>query len=124
VCCAAGAVTRLCTGLWCKTLLHGHRMQVELLLWDGPRGGQTEVLPMAEGECGQWSIQVLHLFCDLPLTLGHEGKTPCKPDSAVPAGPYGLAGPVLQVPAEGVLALVARAGDAGGHGPLRAQPGR
>ena len=32
--------------------------QVELLLWDGPRGGEATVLPLAEGDRGQWSIQV------------------------------------------------------------------
>ena len=34
------------------------QQQVELLLWDGPRGGEAEVLPLSEGDCGQWSIEV------------------------------------------------------------------
>lgn len=33
-------------------------LQVELLLWDGPRGGHAEVLPMQRGDAGSWSVEV------------------------------------------------------------------
>lgn len=31
---------------------------VELLLWEGPRGGESLVVHMAEGAQGEWSAQV------------------------------------------------------------------
>lgn len=34
------------------------QMQVELLLWDGPRGGQAETLLMVEGTSGVWTAMV------------------------------------------------------------------
>ena len=36
-------------------------LQVELLLWDGPRAGHAEVLPMHRGDAGSWSVKVNRL---------------------------------------------------------------
>ena len=33
-------------------------LQVDLLLWTGPRGGQAEVIPMNPGVQGTWSLSV------------------------------------------------------------------
>ena len=44
---------------------------MELLLWEGPRGGQAEVLPLAKGERGQWSIQVAASALRAALPVEH-----------------------------------------------------
>jgi hypothetical protein len=41
---------------------------VELLLWDRPRGGEPQTLPMTEDRLGVWTVEVSnvafpHLFC-------------------------------------------------------------
>ena len=47
-------------------------LQVELLLWDGPRGGHAEVLPMQRGDAGTWSAKVGRLDTTMQLGLmGH-----------------------------------------------------
>ncbi|BDA50310.1 Pullulanase [Coccomyxa sp. Obi] len=38
--------------VWAPTV-----QQVELLLWDGPRGGQAETLPMLQGTAGVWTAK-------------------------------------------------------------------
>jgi hypothetical protein len=38
-------------------------LQVQLLLWDGPQGGQAEVMPMEKGHKGSWGLKASLRMC-------------------------------------------------------------
>jgi hypothetical protein len=52
---AAEGSARQCACSWLRCL---GGMQVELLVWEGPRGGSSVAVPMTRGEAGQWTAQV------------------------------------------------------------------
>ncbi len=55
----------------CKAPDVWRALQVELLLWDGPKGGQPETMPMQQDVKGTWSMRVC-----FPLgMLAYEGSS-------------------------------------------------
>ena len=68
--------------IW-HSLVPSLTLQVELLLWDGPRGGHAEVLPMQRGDAGSWSVKVgglhtmnaveIHVALHLTRPVHHSG---------------------------------------------------